>query len=176
MAMVVRGVRAADEWRELRDLRLQALRDPIASKAFVATYDEEAAQPDRFWIDRAAGNAEGEASYQAIALDGDRLIGCVVGLRERAGDVDWAGVPVAHDGVLLVGVYVAPEGRGTGLLGRLVDDVHGWARSEGLGRSRLQVHAENPRAQAAYAKLGFAFTGETVEIASGVEREMARCL
>lgn len=175
MTIEVRGARA-EEWRELRELRLRALTDPAASVAFVAAYDEEAAQPDDFWIDRAARNAAGEASYQAVAEDRGHLVGCVVGLREHAGEVDWAGVPIAQDGVLLVSVYVDAAVRGSGLLGRLVGDVLGWARGHGLQRARLQVHAENPRAEAAYLKLGFALTGASVEIASGTEREMARTL
>jgi RimJ/RimL family protein N-acetyltransferase len=175
MAIEIRRVRA-EEWRELRDLRLQALQDPAAPVAFVRSYAEEAAEPDGFWIDRAERNAAGEAAYAVVADDDGRLVGTVVGLRENAGEVDWAGVPVAEDGVLVVGVYLAPEARGDGVLGRLVDAVLDWARGLGLQRARLQVHADNPRAEAAYLKLGFAFTGATVQIERGIEREMVRAL
>ncbi|GAB4001444.1 GNAT family N-acetyltransferase [Nocardioides ultimimeridianus] len=173
VAIEVRAARA-EEWRELRELRLRALQDPAASVAFVRSYDEEAAEPDEFWIERATRNAAGEAAYQAVAVDDGRMVGTVVGLLERAGDTDWAGARIEHDGVLVVGVYVDPATRGAGLLGRLVDDVLAWAAGLGLERARLQVHEHNPRAEAAYRKLGFTLTGNSVEIEAGVEREMAR--
>jgi RimJ/RimL family protein N-acetyltransferase len=173
MAISVRGVRA-DEWRELRDLRLRALRDPAAPVAFVRAYDDEAAEPDRFWIDRAAAGAAGATSYQVVAEDDGRLVGTVVGLVEHAGSLDWTGARVERDGVLLVGVYLAPEARGAGVLGSLVDEVLAWAAGLGLTHARLQVHEDNARAEAAYRKLGFELTGATFAVAVGVEREMAR--
>ncbi|HJQ07573.1 MAG TPA: GNAT family N-acetyltransferase [Nocardioides sp.] len=175
MEIEVRTVRA-EEWPALRAFRLQALRDDAAPVAFVRTHDEEAAEPDSFWIDRAANVARGETATQVVGVADGAFAGTVIGLLEEPGSVDWAGVPIERRQVLLVGVYVAPEARGSGLLGRLVDAVADWARGLGVDRLRLQVHAENPRAEAAYRKLGFELTGASVAIPVGVEREMVRGL
>ncbi len=45
---LVRPIRG-DEWREIRALRLKALKDEDAPLAFVESYEEGAAQPDEFW-------------------------------------------------------------------------------------------------------------------------------
>jgi len=65
----VRRVRIA-EWRELRDLRIEAVGDPTASIAFLTTADEERARDESFWRERAAGAAIGAYAAQFIA-DGD---------------------------------------------------------------------------------------------------------
>ncbi|MYV59587.1 GNAT family N-acetyltransferase, partial [Streptomyces sp. SID4931] len=48
MDYVMRVVRA-DEWPQVRQLRLEALRDPAAPVAFLESYEDAAAQPDAFW-------------------------------------------------------------------------------------------------------------------------------
>jgi ribosomal protein S18 acetylase RimI-like enzyme len=78
--------------------------------------------------------------------------------------------------VHLVAVYVSPEHRGRGLLGRLVDEAIAWARGRDAGHARLFVHVNNPRAQAAYRRLGFALTGRGFTSDAGEELEMSRDL
>lgn len=65
----VRPIRA-DEWREVKELRLSALSDPAAPIAFLDTYERAAAKPDSFWRKRAGDAAEGTRVRQFVAEDG----------------------------------------------------------------------------------------------------------
>lgn len=173
-APTVRRV-TSGEWRLVRALRLEALQDPAAPVAFLESYDDAAARPDRFWQDRAANAAAGATAAQFVAVDGDGAwVGTVTGRVEEPGTADLLGVPVTVRQVHVVGVFVRPEYRGSGLLGRLLDAVGEWTRAQGVTRLRLHVHEDNPRAQAAYLKAGFAPSGHRVDGAIGVELEMVR--
>ncbi len=71
----VRAVRA-DEWRQVRELRLAALQDPVADIAFLETYETAVDLPDAFWQQRAEGAAEGAdgvRQFVAEAADGSWL-------------------------------------------------------------------------------------------------------
>lgn len=163
-----------DDWAALRDMRLEALRDEAAGIAFLETHEQAAARPDAFWRDRAAGASSGAGVAQFVAIsDAGAWVASASGLREEPGTDDWAGHPIEHLQVHVVGVWVHPDHRGAGLLGRLVDAVRGWAAEHGVHRLRLLVHEDNARAQAAYRKLGFTPTGATVPLEAGVEIEMA---
>ena len=167
----------ADEWRETRDLRLAALQDPAAPVAFLETHDVAAARPDAFWQGRARGNATSDAVAAFVAVDaGGRWVGTTTGLVEEPGATDILGGPVVQRQVHLVGVFVRPEHRGAGLLGRLFDGAQDWARGLGVERARLCVHVGNPRAQAAYRKLGFTPSGERFVLEQGEEIELVRAL
>ena len=102
MAYTVRRV-AADEWREFRELRLQALLDSPTN--FGQTHEQALAIPDSTWQERAQTNATSEAQAFFVAVDDttERLVGM------------WGVLPHnARPGVhLVVGVYVLPEARGT---------------------------------------------------------------
>ncbi|MFH0176207.1 GNAT family N-acetyltransferase [Streptomyces cacaoi] len=165
---VVRAVRA-DEWVSVKELRLLALRDPVAPIAFLETYEAAAARPDSFWQERAAGAAEGAAGvrqFVAEAEDG-QWAGTVTVLVEEAGTVDWAGFPVERRQGHVVGVYVRDEWRGSGLTRALLDAGVDWSWELGLGRVRLIVHEKNLRAQGAYRKAGFIPSGRTVPLGQG---------
>jgi ribosomal protein S18 acetylase RimI-like enzyme len=133
------------DWPQVRALRLEALADtPIG---YLERLEDAQDLPDEAWQARAARGAEGGDSFQVLAWDGDRAVGnCVCFLRDGAA---W-----------LAGVYVAPGYRGDGLLGELADRCAEWAREQGRTVLRLEVHEDNARAQRAYARLGFAATGE----------------
>jgi ribosomal protein S18 acetylase RimI-like enzyme len=171
----VRRVRAED-WPQVRAARLEALRDPVAHLAYLETHETALARPDAHWQARAAGAADGEEVAQFVAIAGEQWVATVTGLRERPGGDDVAGEAIERDQVHVVGVWVHPDHRGAGLLGRLVDRVEAWAREHDVDRMRLLVHADNGRARAAYAKIGFTETGRTVRLDVGVEVEMARGL
>jgi RimJ/RimL family protein N-acetyltransferase len=173
--LTVRRARA-DEWRETRDLRLAALQDPAAPVAFLETYEVAAARPDDFWQVRARGNATSDEVCAFVAVDPDgRWVGTTTGLVEEVG-ADALGGPVEHRQVHLVGVFVRPEHRGGGLLGRLFDGVQEWGREQGVERARLCVHVDNPRARAAYRKLGFVESGVRFTLDAGEEVELVRSL
>ncbi|MFF3753841.1 GNAT family N-acetyltransferase [Streptomyces sp. NPDC002018] len=164
---VIRAVQA-EEWAKVKEIRLDALQDPAAPVAFLETYEQGLAHPDLFWQQRAAGVSPrfGTSSGQFIAEAPDgSWSGSVVVLIEAAGSSDFFGSTIAQAQGHLVGVYVRPEHRGSGLLGALVAEALDWAwtREEPrLSRVRLYVHEANPRAQAAYRKLGFVPTGTVI--------------
>jgi ribosomal protein S18 acetylase RimI-like enzyme len=174
MTPTVRRVRPED-WPRTRAARLEALQDPAAPIAFLETYDVASGRPDDFWMDRATGASAGPAAAQFVAIgpDGD-VVATVSGLREEPGTEDFSGARIETRQVHVVGVWLRPDQRGAGLLGRLVDEVAAWAAGHGVRRLRLLVHEDNDRARAAYVKLGFAETGTIVNLEAGREIEMAR--
>ncbi|MFI0785021.1 GNAT family N-acetyltransferase [Streptomyces lydicus] len=170
MGYVIRAVRA-DEWEQLKELRLAALADPVARVAFNETLAGAAGQTDGFWQERAArgGVEEGAITFIGEAGDGS-WGGMVVVLVEGNGEV-----PQTH----LFGVYVRPEHRGTGLAQELFGAAIRWSwgiAEPVVERVRLWVHEANGQAEAFYRRLGFVATGRTVadpKNAAAVEREMA---
>ncbi len=115
MSYKVRSLHA-DEWPRAKALRLEALRDPVASIAFMETYESAAAESDSFWQGRAERSAEGASGAQQIIAEGPdgEWVGTVTVLMEEAGSTDWAGLPVERLQGHLVGVYVQPGHRGSG--------------------------------------------------------------
>ncbi|MFJ1750849.1 GNAT family N-acetyltransferase [Streptomyces sp. NPDC088116] len=159
MSHLIRTVRA-DEWAKAKELRLAALQDPAAPVAFLTTYEEALERPDSFWQQTGTGG-----QFIAEAPDGT-WSGSVAVLIEKAGETDFMEITADQAQGHLVGVYVRPEQRGTGLIGELVAAALDWAwsvREPRAARVRLFVHEENPRALAAYRKLGFVPTGLAVE-------------
>ena len=150
-----------EDWEQVRALRLEALADtPIA---YLETVEDARAKDDASLRARAARGAPGGDSFQVLALAGERPVGTSVSFTsdERA----W-----------LAAVYVSPAFRRTGLLARLVEPCAAWARDQGRDELLLEVHEDNPRARAAYARLGFVETGRSRPYPldpSGLELEMA---
>ncbi|MFI2610131.1 GNAT family N-acetyltransferase [Kitasatospora sp. NPDC018619] len=169
--ITIRRVRA-EEWQPLRDIRLDALQDPVAAIAFLETHEQAAARPDEFWQDRTttAATAPHVAQFIAEAADG-RWLGSMTALVERAGgDGALEGDVVEVDQAHVVGVYVRPEARGTGLALELIRTVRDWAWSltePRVERVRLFVHEDNARAEAMYRKAGFEPTGVVLSVPGG---------
>ncbi|MEU9170981.1 GNAT family N-acetyltransferase [Streptomyces sp. NPDC048420] len=167
MSYVIRSVRV-EEWPAAKELRLVALQDPVAPLAFLETYEEAVERPDSYWRERTAKGAEGAGDAQTIiaeAPDG-RWVGTVTVLLEQPGTTDWAGFPVERKQGHLVGVFVRPEERGSGLTDVLFDAAVEWAWAHGAERVRLIVHEDNGRAQRFYRKVGFEPTGVVVPLAA----------
>ncbi|WP_202544722.1 GNAT family N-acetyltransferase [Streptomyces sp. SID5606] len=165
---VIRSLRA-DEWPAVKELRLRALRDPLAHLAYLDTYDEAVARPDSFWRERAARSAEGASGARQFVAEGPGglWLGTLTVLVEEAGSEDWAGFPVERRQGHVVGVFVRPEWRGSGLSKALFAAGLEWAWASGLERVRLIVHPDNARAQGAYLKAGFVPSGRTVPLVGG---------
>ena len=174
-AVAVRRVRA-DEWRRVQSLRIEAVSDPDAGIAFLATPDQERAHDDAFWRQRTADNAASDTSAQFVAIAGDEWIGTVTVLVYPDGATDYLGRTVWTSRADVVGVYVRPDHRGTGVIDALLDAAADWAAGRGLRRISLDVHVHNVRAQAAYRRNGFVPTGETDTSAHGTEAVLARTL
>ncbi|ACZ29076.1 GCN5-related N-acetyltransferase [Xylanimonas cellulosilytica DSM 15894] len=176
MGYTVRRVRA-QEWEAVRALRLEALQDPVAPLAFLTSHEFEAAHVDDFWKQRTSAAASGGSVAQFVVADDDgRWVGSATGLLEEPGTDDYAHHGVEQRQVHVVGVWLHPEHRGRGLIQQAIDAVVGWGREHGALRARLYVHADNPRAQAAYLKAGFERTGLTFESKVGPEVELAKPL
>ena len=160
---IVRRIRP-DEWRELRRLRLEALRD--APLAFGSTHQREAALDDAHWRRWAADAAAGVAQVIVAADAGGRWAAMARGSLSRDEPADG----------YLTAVYVPPRWRGRGL-GRAVSaEVVAWARDRGLRRILLHVADWNDAARRTYESLGFVATDATELLPhdpSVIEHEMA---
>jgi ribosomal protein S18 acetylase RimI-like enzyme len=128
----------ATDWMALRDARLAALAE--APYAFSSTVAREQAFTEQTWRERAG------SGRTFAAWDGDAIVGLATGLPE---DGQW------H----LVGMWVSPKVRGTGVADRLVTAVCELARQSGFTSVTLWVTEVNGRARAFYRRLGFAPTG-----------------
>jgi len=139
-----------EDWRELRALRMRALAD--APDAFLTTLDEARARADSEW--------RAWAESTVIFVD-DEFTGMAGGF------VQENGVP------MLIGMWVAPDRRGTGLAEELARGVIEWARGLSAPRIVLWVVIGNAPAERFYERIGFAATGVEVELRNGRDRELA---
>jgi ribosomal protein S18 acetylase RimI-like enzyme len=163
--LVIRTTREAD-WREVRQLRLEMLRDtPLA---YLETLEHAESLDESVWRQRARrGETNGQTSV--VAIDGDRWVGHMGGY-----------IPDVATGPTLVSVYVAPDRRGddAGVARALLTEIERWAAANGT-TLRLEVHEDNPRARRFYEKLGFVLTGRTTAYPlqpGGLELEMIKRL
>jgi len=144
----VKTVRA-DQWRELREIRLEALRD--SPQAFATTAAQAEAEPDEYWAKFAERAATGDtwATFLAYA-DNERPVGMVsVGV-----DPDRPGV------VGLIQMWVNPAWRKRSIGSQLVEAVVSWASGRSSDRIRLGVASDNHRAAHLFENCGFLATGE----------------
>ncbi|MET8022037.1 GNAT family N-acetyltransferase [Streptomyces decoyicus] len=154
---VIRQVRV-DEWPAVKELRLAALRDPVAPIAFLETYEQAEAQSDEFWKNRTARGAEGGPHRCQFVAEGPRedWAGTVTVLIEEPGTEDFTGELVEQRQAHVVAVFVREEHRGGTAAPALLRTAVGWALAhEGVSRVRLFVHEDNGRAEAFYRKAGF---------------------
>jgi len=131
-----------DEVDELRRVRLAMLLD--APDAFASRHDDEAAQPDEFWQERAAIAAQSSQVATFQVVDGDRHVGSATGLRLDPGR--------AAD---LVAMWVDPQWRRRGIGRRLVEGVCRWAARQGSASIELDVRELNTGALDLYRGCGF---------------------
>ncbi|WP_175408196.1 GNAT family N-acetyltransferase [Streptomyces sp. TRM64462] len=177
MSHLIRPVRA-EEWREAREIRLAALRDPVAPLAFLDTYEAAVARDDAHWQQRTARGAEGRDVRQFVAVAPDGVwLGTVTVLVERRGaDVPFGEAAVV-DQTHVVAVYVRPEARGSRVARDLFRAAVEWSwalREPFVRRVRLYVHERNVRAAAFYRKAGFEPSGRAVPMegdSGGLELE-----
>ena len=150
MAYTVRRT-TADEWREYRELRLEALLDSPTN--FGQTHEEALAMPDEVWQERAQHNATSTQQAFYVALDDTDPSGRLVGMW---GVVQhWTRPGVA----LIVGVYVRPEARGTDVARRLNQACIDFARTTDNKELILSVRDDNDRGRRFYEREGFTLTG-----------------
>ncbi len=148
--MRIRRVRP-DEWQALRDLRLRGLEtDP---DAFGGTLAESMTKPDSEWQARAASTD----TVTFVVVRGAEFIGM--------GSVGPA--PERPGIAAIYGMWVAPEARGQGVGGSLMDVLEGWARETGYGDIGLGVTMTNEPAIRLYTAKGYADIGERFSLRDG---------
>ena len=137
-----------EDWERLRDVRLRALAtDP---GAFLDTVEQARSFPESRWRERAT-----PSDVQATFVE------------ERDGAFEaMAATFVADDPetAYLVGMWVAPELRGSGVARELVERVLAWAREHGRRRVLLSVEPGNDRAARLYEKCRFVELPEPPEL------------
>ncbi len=139
----------ASAWHQLRDLRLEALRD--APSAFWATWEDESTFDAQEWTRFASTIA------WFIASRGGRSVGLV-------GAVQRGHCP---DEPEIVGMWVQPAERGKGVAGLLLSSVFAWAEAQDATALTLWVTAGNHRAAELYRRHGFVPTGEEAPMPGG---------
>ncbi len=127
-----------DEWETFRDVRLASLAD--APGAFGATYADWVDASEDRWRSRLT-----DVPFTVVASVDGRGVGVV------------SGAPSETE-VWLISMWVAPDHRGTGLAGRLIDEVASWASARGQD-THLMVRDDNARAIRAYERAGFTDLG-----------------
>lgn len=137
--MIALRLLAADDWREWRELRLQALREaPYAFGSTLAEWQGEGDTEAR-WRRRLTN-----VPFNAIALL-DGLPAGIVG-----------GTQPDDDGTVeLISMWVAPFARGRGVGNALIQSVTAWAREQRAKRVMLAVYPDNVNAIGLYRRNGF---------------------
>lgn len=125
------------DWRELRDIRLQALHE--AGNSFLSNYDKESAYGADAWI------GEFKRGHWWVLPDDDGSTAGLIGATEDDGR--W----------YLEYLWIDPARRRRGLAEKLTDHVIGHlAAAEGATQVGLWVIEGNDPAQTLYTKMGFA--------------------
>ena len=132
-----------DEWALLRDTRFASLRD--APEAFTSTVAREEGYPPEAWQLRTGTSAIAFAAGQPVGI---------AGWHRPDGGTDTE----------LVGMWVHPHHRGTGIALAIVEHVIAATPGEDV---ILYVLPTNDRAQALYRKAGFVPDGTDVDRAEG---------
>jgi GNAT superfamily N-acetyltransferase len=129
----------ADDWEELRELRLRALAD--APGAFASTLEREAAFPDDLWRQRAQG---GPTSASFIAREDGVGVGMAAVIAEPVPGL-----------VQLVGMWVDPRHRRRGNAEALIGQAVRWSRDHQARELVAWVAEDNTAARRLYAHVGF---------------------
>src|ERR687894_743776 len=141
---------APQDWRDLRAIRLEALRSEPA--AYSSSYEETLAWSDDVWRQRLADDRR----LQLLARALGRPIGIVGG---------YLGSDEGDDSVAVVfGMYVTSEDRGRGvgrlLLTSLIDRLSAFPH---ISTIRLGVTETQGPARRLYESMGFQIVGKTEE-------------
>jgi GNAT superfamily N-acetyltransferase len=142
------------DWRDFRDLRLQALAE--APYAFGSTFADWRDAAEERWRGRLTAVA-----YNVIAEFDGRPAGMAGGSLEEDGPAE------------LISMWVAPFARGRGVGGALIAAVAEWAAVVRPGELLLQVVDGNEHAIRLYEKNGFVDRG-VVAGTDPIERLMSR--
>jgi ribosomal protein S18 acetylase RimI-like enzyme len=130
----------SDDWLAYRDIRLRMLQE--APDAYGSSYAREADFSESTWRERAA-----HPMLVLAVNQNEEIVGTATGLTAEDGTVE------------VVAMYVAPDARGQGCAGQLLDAVAAAARQRGTHRLVLRVTRDNRAASRCYTRYGFRPTG-----------------
>lgn len=148
---------AAAEWPAYRVIRLRALAD--APDAFGSTHAAELALAPETWVARLARAASSGIDHPLAAEQAGALVGLA-----------WAKVDAGDPAIVnLFQMWVAPEARGQGVAGALLDEAIRWARARGAQALQLGVNCANLPAVRLYQRAGFLETGLREPMRPGTE-------
>ncbi|GAA5528396.1 GNAT family N-acetyltransferase [Herpetosiphon gulosus] len=137
-----------NEWPEFRRLRLMALQQNPSF--FGSDYDQNAAEPDRYWQERMA-NLDPTKQQIFVATYESQFV-AMVGIR-RFTD------PKSSHQADIWGVYTDPAWRGYGLSRQLLGLAEAWAWQQSALIIRLMVNVANTSAIQLYTRCGYTVYG-----------------
>lgn len=149
-----------EDWRALRDIRLDALRE--APYAFGSTLAREDTFSEKKWQERANS---GNSLVAYLPEFGDHPVGLAGSFEETPGQLE------------LVSMWVRPQARGRHVGSALVEAIVERARSGHFARVHLWVTESNEEGRRLYERRGFTPTGERQPLPSDpalMELAMAR--
>jgi ribosomal protein S18 acetylase RimI-like enzyme len=165
--VMVRDI-TVDDWKLLRDVRLDALSE--APYAFGSTYDREAAFTEEQWRMRVT-----DRSVTFFGYSDPGLLNNPLDPASTEGDpAGLAGVYVKDGTAELVSMWVRPSARGQGVGQVLVRAAVRWAQERGYPALYLWVTDTNDSARRLYERCGFTPTGERQPLPSNPERPEIR--
>jgi mycothiol synthase len=129
-------VRAIDRERDAHELHR------LDTAAFADNPDYQPETFEQFRDEHLRGDGI-DASAMLVAVDRDRIVGYLLGMRRRAGTVGY---------VSLLGVD--PEARRRGIARLLLSSAFGIWRGAGIARAELTVASDNPAATRLYEDVG----------------------
>ncbi|MFP6850100.1 MAG: GNAT family N-acetyltransferase [Pseudomonas sp.] len=132
----------AKDWMLLKQIRLAALLD--TPRAFGVSYQAAANYSEEQWKERASS----VRTEFWLAIEGGKPVGMI-----------GAGVSSANR-YNLIGMWVEPAARGTGVATKLVEAVKFRAVEKGHSSVFLDVSLDNARALHLYLRLGFSLIDE----------------
>lgn len=142
------------DWRNYRDLRLQALQD--SPDAFVTTYADARKYPDSLWLSRLE-DVSSEFDFPLVAELDSHPVGQAWGRIE----------PSQRSEAHLFQMWVAPEHRGLGISRKLLNAIVNWAASRNASSVVLAVTCGDTPAGQLYRSAGFEACGEPEPLRTG---------
>ena len=144
-------------WELYRDLRLSSLLD--SPDAFGSTHALEAARLPEVWQSRLAAATTSGLDLPLLARAGELPAGLC-----------WAKRDAANLSVVnLYQMWVAPQFRGAGIGGALLERCIDWSRSIGAAEVRLGVTLADSSAYRLYVRHGFLPVGAPEPLREGVD-------
>jgi ribosomal protein S18 acetylase RimI-like enzyme len=137
-----------DQWRQYRQIRLEALQN--TPQAYSTKFLDMVDQPDSFWLDRLAKAAAKKDSWLLFAKADAKIVG-IIG----------AHLPMNSQRAEIVSVYVTPDYRGKGVSTALMESILNELRqNDMIQRVELEVNQDQSTAVRLYKRFGFEITEE----------------